>query len=229
MNKQRKLIYSQRNEVLQGADVHEQVLKYIEPVVASVVTDFVDFSQGDETTVDYATFNKALEQRVLKSGTNFVTPELVGHRNYEKIVSEITEEAIRQYEEKCKFAEENGIDFKETERSLLLNQVDRNWMEHIDNMDILRKGIGLRSIGHADPVIEYRKEGSDMFENMIETIQSNVAVFLCKIDMEEVVERKNAFEEKRIRQVQQRAGLTSNSPCPCGSGKKYKDCCGKRA
>ena len=228
MNKQRKLIYSQRNEVLDGADVHEQVKKYIEPVVASVVTDFVDFSNGDETTVDYATFNKALEQRVLKAGTDFVTPELVGHRNYEKIVTAITDEAIKQYEEKCEFAEANGIDFRETERSLLLNQVDRNWMEHIDNMDILRKGIGLRSIGHADPVIEYRKEGSDMFENMVETIQSNVAVFLCKIDMEEVVERKNAFEEKRVRQTQQRAGLTSNSPCPCGSGKKYKDCCGKR-
>ena len=67
-----------------------------------------------------------------------------------------------------------------------------------------------------------------MFEDMIESIQNNVAVFLCKINMEETVERKNAFEEKRVRQVQQRAGITSNSPCPCGSGKKYKDCCGKR-
>ncbi len=228
MNKQRKLIYAQRNEVLNGVDVHEQVLKYMEPVIASVVTDFVDFSKGDETTVDYVTFNKALEQRVLKPDSNFVTPDLVSHRNYERIVEEIMEEAKKQYEEKCKYAEENGFDFKEIERTVLLNQVDRKWMEHIDNMDILRKGIGLRSIGHADPVIEYRKEGSDMFEDMIESIQNNVAVFLCKINMEETVERKNAFEEKRVRQVQQRAGITSNSPCPCGSGKKYKDCCGKR-
>ncbi len=229
MNKQRKLIYSQRNDVLNGADVHEQVLKYMEPVIADTVAEFVSFEGGnDETTVDYDAFNRALEQRVLKPGTNFVTPELVGHRNYQKITDEISAEAVRQYDAKCRLAEENDMDFKEVERSVLLNQVDRNWMEHIDNMDLLRKGIGLRSIGHVDPVTEYRKEGSDMFEDMVTAIQNNVAIFLCKIDMEKTVERKNAFEEKRVRQNEQRMGIKSNSPCPCGSGKKYKDCCGRK-
>ena len=228
MNKQRQLIYSQRNEVLNGADVHAQILKYIEPIASSLVSTFVHYETGDETTVDYEAFNKAIEQRLLKKGTNIVTRELVGHRQYQMIVDAITDEAIKQYEEKCKLADENGIDFKETERNALLNQVDKHWMEHIDNMEILRRGIGLRGLGQRDPVIEYRREGTDMFENMIESIQTSVAILLCKADVEAVIERKNAYEEKENKINLRRQGVYSNGPCPCGSGKKFKDCCGKR-
>ena len=178
-----------------------------------------------ETTVDYAALNRALEQRVLNQGSAFVTKELVGHRNYQRIVDEVNAEAVRQYDDKMKYAEENGINFRETERNVLLNQVDKQWMEHIDNLDILRKGIGLRSLGQRDPVIEYRREGSDMFDAMIESIQNNVAIILCKLDVEQVVERKNAFVAQMTQRNNQKAGLFSNSPCPCGSGKKYKDCC----
>ena len=228
MNKQRQLIYSQRNEVLDGADVHAQVLKYIEPIASSLVATFVNYETGDETTVDYDAFNRAIEHRLLKKGTNVVTQELVGHRQYQRIVDAITQEAVKQYEEKCKLADENGINFKETERNALLNQVDKHWMEHIDNMDILRKGIGLRGLGQRDPVIEYRREGTDMFDNMIESIQNGVAIILCKADVEAVIERKSAYEERENQISLRRKGVYSNGPCPCGSGKKYKDCCGKK-
>lgn len=229
MNKQRKLVYEQRNEVLKGADVHEQVIKYIKPLIESIVAEFVDFTSGaDETTVDYDGFNRALEQRVLEQGTAIVNKELVGHRNYAKMVDTINEIALAQYDKKLKFAEENGINFREAERNTLLNQVDKHWMEHIDNMDILRKGIGLRGIGQRDPVLEYRREGTEMFDNMISSIQNSVAINICKLPVDIIVERKNAFEADRALKRNHMAGVYSNSPCPCGSGKKYKHCCGKK-
>ncbi|MGN1042379.1 MAG: preprotein translocase subunit SecA [Christensenellales bacterium] len=225
MNEQRKVIYSERNKVLNGVDVHEQVIKYIEPLISEIVLQYVDFSGGDETTVDYDALNKALEQRVLHNGSGFVTKELVGHRNYQRIIDAVNDEAVRQYNEKLEYAEKNGIDFRTTERNVLLNTVDKFWMSHIDNMDILRKGIGLRGLGQRDPVIEYRREGADMFNEMIDNIQTNVALVLCNIDIDAVVERRNAFVAQVKQRNEHKAGIFSNDPCPCGSGKKYKDCC----
>ncbi len=229
MNKQRQLIYSQRNEVLDGADVHEQILKYIEPIAQSLVMSFVNFEGGDETTVDYVAFNRAVEQRLLKKDTNLITKELVGHRNYQRIVDAIVDEAKEQYEAKLKLAEENGIDFRTSERNALLNQVDKHWTDHIDNMETLRRSIGLRGLGQRNPVIEYRREGMDMFDEMIESIQNSVAIMLCKLDVDAVIERKSILEERENQINLRRQGVYSNGPCPCGSGRKFKDCCGKKA
>lgn len=232
MNKQRQLIYSQRNDVLQGADVHGQVMKYIPAVIESIIDEYVDFSSGDEKSVDYEALNRALEQRVLKPETNLVTEELCGHLSYNRIVEAVEAEVLKQYEEKMAYAEENGIDFKATERNVLLNQVDKHWMDHIDAMDILRKGIGLRGYGQKDPVLEYRREGFEMFDEMIESIQKSVSIMLCKLDVHQVVERRNAFmayqqaQKSRVTVRNDSAAIGRNSPCPCGSGKKYKNCCG---
>jgi preprotein translocase subunit SecA len=229
MNQQRKLVYEQRNQVLDGEDVHEQILKYMKPIVEDIIGEFVDLTKDDETNIDYDAFNRALEQRILLKDTNIVDKNLVGHLNYERISEKIIEEATTQYEDKLAFAEENKINFRETERNVLLNQVDKHWMEHIDSMDILRKGIGLRGLGQRDPVLEYKREGYEMFDIMIKSIQENVAIMLCKLNVEAVVERKNAFEAHAKEVNEKKAGIYRNSPCPCGSGKKYKDCCGKRA
>ena len=229
MNKQRQLIYAERQKVFNGEDVHDQILKYIEPSVSDIVARYVDYSTGDETTVDYEAFNGALERFFLKKGTNFVTKELVGHRQYDRIVEEITAEAQKQYEEKCAYMQEHGFDYKDIERQILLRTVDSNWMNHIDNMETLRRGIGLRGLGQRDPVIEYRREGTDMFDGMIETIQNTVAVTMCKLDIEEVVEEREAKAEKAEQISLRQKGIFSNSPCPCGSGKRYKDCCGKKS
>jgi len=230
MNKQRQLIYSQRNEVLDGKDVHEQIIKYIEPLAYEIVDSFVDFSKGDETTIDYANFNATLENRLLAKGTNLITPELCAHLKRDMIEDAVYEEAKRQYEEKMKLAEENGINFKATERNVLLNQVDRHWMNQIAAMDELRKGIGLRGYGQKDPVMEYRREGFEMFDEMVEGIQNSTAITLCMVDMNAVIERKNAFTamaERRRTIVNTEKEPGRNDPCPCGSGRKYKNCCGR--
>lgn len=225
MNKQRQLIYTQRDEVIDGADVHDQIIKYIRPIVQDIIVRHVDLSKGDETTVDYDALNRELEMRLLKKGTNFVDNHVIGSLVYDNIINAVTEEAVKQYEEKSKFAEENGLNWHETERQTLLYMVDKYWMQHIDNMDALRKGIGLRGLGQRDPVIEYRREGMDMFDEMVDNIQANTASALCKADVEKTVKARNEEQRKFAELELKRRGLFPDMPCKCGSGKRYKDCC----
>ena len=132
-------------------------------------------------------------------------------------------------------AKELGIDFGRLERDILLSTVDRHWMAHISNMDILRRGIGLRGYGQRDPFVEYRREGFEMFDAMIEEIQEFTAVRLARIDPDQIIEavkmRQQQLERARAvrfvstQKTDKKPGR--NDPCPCGSGKKYKNCCGK--
>ncbi|MDR0697585.1 MAG: preprotein translocase subunit SecA [Christensenellaceae bacterium] len=235
MNKQRQLIYAQRNEVLDGKDVHDQIIKYMEPVIEEITNSFVDFTQGDETTIDYANFNNNLELKVLNKGTNIVTRELCSHLNYTLLVDTIYQKAKEQYEEKIQRAKENNINFYSTERELLLNQVDKHWMNHIADMDALRKGIGLRGYAQHDPIMEYRREGADMFEKMIDSIQTSTVIMLVKFDIDLVLEQIS-LKKREIQQmiakstaktIEKKVRVGRNDPCPCGSGRKYKNCCGK--
>ena len=231
MNKQRQLIYTERNEVLAGKDVHEQILKYFEPLVAEIVYKYLD-AEGEVTDERIELFNRDLEDNLLARGTNLITHEVYENKSDEKIEEYVYDTLVEQYENKIKRAEEEGIHFKGTERNMLLRQVDRHWMQHIAAMDQLRKGIGLRAIAQRDPVIEYRREGMDMFDQMIDNIQETTAKNLIKIDIEAVIERKNMFVQQLQRHVTVRntdANKTvgRNDPCPCGSGRKYKNCCGK--
>ena len=231
MNKQRQLIYSERNAVLDGKDVHEQILKYFEPLALGIVGTFLNYDESEEE-VDIPSFNSALELKLLEKGTELITPELLSELSEEKVEDLVLETAIRQYEAKIKKAEENRIDFKRTERNVLLNQVDKQWMNHISNMDALRKGIGLRGYGQKDPVMEYRREGFEMFDAMIETIQDNTAMILAKLDIDAVIERINLYTRAQQRRVtvvntDKKKQPGRNDPCPCGSGKKYKNCCGR--
>jgi len=169
---------------------------------------------------------------LLEKGTGLITPELLTELSEEKIEELVLETAINQYEAKVKKAVENRIDFKRTERNVLLNQVDKQWMNHISNMDALRKGIGLRGYGQKDPVMEYRREGFEMFDAMIETIQDNTAMILAKLDIDAVIERINLYTREQKRRVtvvntEKKKQPGRNDPCPCGSGKKYKNCCGR--
>ncbi len=228
MNKQRQLIYEQRDEVLAGKDVHEQVLKYFEPIAENICYGFLD----KEAEVDIAAFNSALEQKLLNAGTNLITEEIAESMATDKVISLVYETACKQYEEKIARAKEEGIDFGMTERNLLLRQVDRHWMRQLEAMDALRKGIGLRGYGQRDPVMEYRREGFEMFDEMVESIQDTTATMLAKVDIEKVIERKNIYEAQMQRRVVVRntdpnRTVGRNDPCPCGSGKKYKNCCGK--
>ena len=231
MNKQRQMIYAERNEVLGGKDVHEQVLKYFEPIVSEIVDKYLETDEEmDESRI--AAFNNELENRLLNKDTNLITAELISEMSDQRIEDYVYETVVEQYEAKIKRAEEEQIDFKSTERNLLLRQVDSHWKDHIAAMDQLRKGIGLRGLGQRDPVMEYRREGFEMFDSMIEDIQDRTATILAKIDIEAVIERKNIFIQEQLRRVTIRntdpaKSVGRNDPCPCGSGRKYKNCCGK--
>jgi preprotein translocase subunit SecA len=239
MNKQRQLIYGQRNEVLEGKDIHDQILKFVEQLCEEIVGQYIDFTENDETTIDYAAVNTELELKVLDKGTNIITPELCGRMNIDLIEKTVYETAVKQYEDKIARAKENGIDFGEIERIMLLRVVDGYWRDHIDAMDMLRKGIGLRGYGQRDPVMEYRREGFEMFDEMVEAIRRTTAIRLLKADVDRMILQ---VQERRVSQMQREADASRrvtyvnrdanksvgrNDPCPCGSGRKYKNCCGK--
>ena len=248
MNKQREVMYAERMKVLKGEDVHEQVLKYIPDFVRTVVSEAVSIDQMPEKWDEHA-LNRALENRLLPEGSNFITREKLDRWDVDHAIEVIAKETEKAYEEKIKeVKEELGIDYSDVERRFLLMNVDRNWIDQIDAMDQLRKGIGLRAYGNVDPVIAYKKEGFDMFEEMIERIQNNTIAMLLKVRIE--VSRPMVRPVEQMQPVVEPAQMITNSPaetgakpiprtaakevgrndpCPCGSGKKYKNCCGKNA
>ena len=183
MNKQRLVMYGERMNVLKGADVHEQVLKYIPDYVAEVVSAAVNVEAMPELWNE-AELNAALEEKVLPEGTNYVTRERLTKWDYETALRKISKKVEKEYEKKIAEYKEMGLDFGAAERRVLLMTVDRNWIDHIDAMDQLRKGISLRAYGHVDPVISYKKEGYDMFEEMIQRIQRTVISVLLKVKVE---------------------------------------------
>lgn len=138
------------------------------------------------------------------------------------------------YEQKEK--EFEGFDLREIERIILLKVIDRKWMDHIDDMDQLREGIGMQAYGQRDPVVEYRLVGFDMFNDMIKSIEEETAGALFHVQIEQKIEREEApkitgtnkdIDGPRTPYVRKGAKVGRNDPCPCGSGKKYKNCCGK--
>ncbi len=228
MNKQREIIYAERNKVLMGADVHEQIVKMIEPLVQEVIGYYADYKE-DYTAWDYEAFNAAIEQRLLPAGSNYMTKERASCFDVYKLRDDLAKLVIEQYEEKIAKATADGINFSEIERLILLKTVDSKWMDHIDAMDQLRKGIGLRAYGQRDPVIAYQNEGFTMFEDMISRIHTDTAVSLIKITVEKR-EQGTSMNIGRVAAkpvVSKKSDVGRNDPCPCGSGKKFKNCCGQ--
>lgn len=183
MNTQRKVMYEERLNVLKGADVHEQVLKYIPDYVEEVVRSAVNVEDMPELWNE-TELNAALEAKLLPEGTNYVTREKLTKWDYPLAIRKITNKTIKEYEKKIEDIKAAGIDFRDVERRVLLMNVDRNWIDHIDAMDQLRKGIGLRAYGQVDPVISYKKEGFEMFDEMVERIQRTTIAVLLKVKVE---------------------------------------------
>ena len=172
MNQQRIIMYGQRMKVLRGENVHEQVLKYIPDYAESTVRAAVNTDvEPSKWNVD--DLNRALEQRLLPEGTNYVTQEKLDKWDYDVAIKHIVKRTEKAYEEKiASLQKETGINFGDVERQILLRNVDRNWIDHIDAMDQLRKGIVLRAYGQTDPVIAYKQEGSAMFEYRRHALES---------------------------------------------------------
>ena len=183
MNTQRLVMYGERMKVLKGEDVHGQVLKYIPDYVAETINSAVNVEVMPELW-NAEELNAALEAKVLPEGTNYVTQEKLNKWDYELALKKITNKVTKEYENKIAELKEMGVDFGNVERQILLRTVDRNWIDHIDAMDQLRKGIGLRAFGQMDPIIAYKKEGFEMFDEMVERIQRTTISVLLKVKLE---------------------------------------------
>ena len=183
MNKQREVMYAERMNVLKGENVHEQVLKYIPDFVEETVRSAVNVEDMPELWNEFE-LNEALEAKILPEGLGYVTRERLTKWDYETAIRKISKRAAKEYEKKIEELKEMGVDFHDVERRVLLMTVDRNWIDHIDAMDQLRKGIGLRAYGQVDPVISYKREGFDMFDEMVERIQRTTISTLLKVKIE---------------------------------------------
>lgn len=248
MNTQRTIIYSQRNKVLMGESVHDEIIEMIRHQ-AEVITEFYADRNTDWQEWDIENFNKDIERYLLPGEKEFLTEERLSQWDVDDIIDHLYNEMLTRYDEKRKIAEAAGINFDEVERVVLLRVVDTQWMEHIDAMDILRRGIGLRAYGQQDPVIAYKKEGFEMFDEMVERIKEQTVQFLMRISIEQAPLRREkaavetqatrgsspATQQQRAQQPKAPQPAVSqkvagrNDPCPCGSGKKYKNCCGRDA
>ena len=239
MNVQRTIIYGERNKVLDGINAHDQILKMMRDQVDKLVAAYTD-ERVDWDEWDYETLNKEIERRLLPGEEDFLTQERMEKWALDEIKEQLYEAVRSAYEDKIAEADALGkeanapIDFSEIERVIMLRVIDSKWMDHIDSMDQLRKGIVLKAYGNQDPVAAYKKAGLEMFEDMTAKMEEEIVSLLMHVN----VERAPRREEQKIEMVTNRNGGASpaakavkagsvgrNDPCPCGSGKKYKECC----
>lgn len=234
MNKQREVMYAERMNVIKSKDVHDEILKFIPTYVEETIRMSADNANKPETW-DLEALNKNVEQRLLPPDSNFFTREKLDNWDYDFILQKLNEETIRVYEEKiAKYAEE-GVNFGDLEKFILLRNVDSKWIDHIDAMDQLRKGISLRAYGNVDPVVEYKNESLEMFEDLTYSIQTDTVRILLKAELKRTPVKRDDSPRNLVtnetegvkRPIVAKTKIGRNDPCPCGSGKKYKDCCGK--
>ncbi|MCL2587445.1 MAG: preprotein translocase subunit SecA [Firmicutes bacterium] len=253
MNGQRELIYTERNKILDGIDVHQQIMNMFPDVVEKVVSKAIDV-EAHWREWDLERANKVLGSELFGKEVEYLDKENTEGADSSDIIDMVLEAVNTQYQEKVEKLKEEGFNFAHVERHVLLNTVDDRWMDHIDQMVQLRSGIGLRGYGQKDPLVEYRRESIDMFNNMIEQINERTALFLFKIQVEKREEKPQPFRHQKMtsgrgedlsgpvrhnpeaqtpigrpqgtytKQSQKEVGR--NDPCPCKSGKKFKSCCG---
>ncbi len=232
MSKQREIIYGERNKVLSGADVHQEILDMFPNVVHKVVYNCIS---DDKPFFDWDLehFNKELEKRLFEKDSNVVTEKFVEECEVEDVYKKVYELVVLRYENLVKHSFEIGFNFSMLERDFLLRVVDSLWMRHIDTMEILKKEIGLQAYGGHNPLVEYKREGFDLFDEMVEKIREDTSTLLLnfKIERPPVMRKPDRPVQMQTNQKFVQAKSTKvvgrNDPCPCGSGKKYKHCCGK--
>ena len=234
LNKQRTIIYGERNKVLEGEDVHSQVIGMMKDFVyeqcSYAIDDSIPFYEWDLEKI-----NTSLETRLIPHGTNLVTKEMVEGCDLAAISQKIYEKVLESYDQKIDACKKIGFDFAILERAFLLRIVDRFWMDHIDAMNTLRTEIFTQQYGQKDPLVVYKSDSFDMFDEMISRIREYTATALLNARIEARVERPNQPRPVTVQtanggvQGSYHADKTvgRNDPCPCGSGKKYKNCCGK--
>ena len=236
MNQQREIIYGQRREVLEGGDMHARIMEMRNTLIEEAVNRHIG-DEGNLDTWDLEGLAGYLEKLCIdKGGVQKAYDETKEHLKKE-LVATLEARADRIYEQREKMWADAKLDMREFERVALLGSVDSRWMDHIDAMTELRDGIGLRAYGQRDPVIEYKREGYDMFEEMVHLIQEDTVRRLYFTVLARPIERKQVAQPvaathgeaaaQPAAPKKAAAKVGRNDPCPCGSGKKYKNCCGR--
>lgn len=236
MNMQREVVYKQRSEVLEGKNLKDQIIEMIKDLVSDSVRIHLEGTNEENLEEEIGKLIKYLEDICLPNGSIKVS-DLESLSN-DEIKGKLIDILIDIYDEKEKeFGEEQ---LREVERVILLRVVDQKWMDHIDNMDHLKQGMGLRAYKQVDPIQAYQMEGSDMFEEMINGIKLDTVKFLFHLQVQRTVERERVAEETsashggdssdvKKKPVRNETKEGRNDLCSCGSGKKYKNCCGREA
>ena len=243
MNAQREIIYKQRREVLDGEDIHQNILNMVDSIAEDTVSVYTDYAENSKS-LNVEGLNTEIQDTFGLDMSEFVN----SHKDDPNaIIDELKSKAHSKYDEKEE--EITPEKMRELERIVMLKVVDEKWMDHIDNMDELKDGIGLRAYGQQDPIVKYRMEGMDMFDEMIANIKLDVVKILMNIRKQSSNAQRHetakitgaalqAIESvdggKKINTpehsqtiVNDRPKIGRNEPCPCGSGRKYKNCCGK--
>lgn len=232
MNEQRKIIYKQRQMVLDGEDIHETIHQMLDSIINSAIDDYIGISEIPEEWNLHALTEFA--NKYLRADGEFVIAEAdldtITKNDVKNMLTEIAEKRYAQQEELF------GPAMRELERVIMLRVVDTLWMDHLDEMEHVKREIGLRAYGQHDPVVEYRNVGSELYEGMLEAIKRDTVRYLLfampriKIEREQVAKPMDTGSDGSLKKQsakKDRNEVGRNDPCPCGSGKKYKHCCGK--
>ena len=235
-NEQREVIYAERRKVLDGENMHDTVREMITDTVGSYVGRIAS-SEVDPSEWDMGELSAMLDP-IVPFGKIQLTDEEKNKGNANALTKRLQDKALEMYEERCKEEFESEEQLAEIERVIILKTVDRKWMDNIDDMEQLRQGIGLQGYGNKDPLVEYKLAGYDMFNDMIASIKEETAriMFHVRLKPREEVKREQVAKEtgtnkdetlKKEPTKRKAKKIGRNDPCPCGSGKKYKNCCGK--
>ena len=233
MSEQREIIYDERRRVLNGESMRDFIYK----MITDIVENCVDISINEDAELEEWNFNELNTLLIPTVPLQPVTAERVKKPKKNSLKQQLKEEAVKMYETKeAEFPNSEAI--RELERVILLKVIDRKWMDHIDDMEQLRQGIGLQAYGQRDPLVEYKTRGYKMFDELIQNIKEETVRLLFHIKVEQKVEREQVAKVTGTNKddsaprgpvKRENAKIYPNDPCPCGSGKKYKQCCGRKA
>ena len=232
MNEQREIIYAERRRVLDGESMRDVIYK----MITDIVENTVDAVIGEENNAQEWNLNELNSLLLPIVPLTPVTLDRITNQKKDGLKQQLKEEAVKLYEAKeAEFPEPEAI--RELERVILLKIIDRKWMDHIDDMDQLRQGIGLQAYGQRDPLVEYKLSGYEMFDSMTDNIREDTVKLLFHVKVEQKVEREqvaqvtgtnkdDSLAKAPVKRMD--AKIYPNDPCPCGSGKKYKQSCGRK-
>ena len=233
MSEQREIIYEERLRVLNGESMRDVIYK----MITDITENCVDICINDDADISDWDFNELNTLLIPTIPLQPLTPERVKKPKKNSLKQQLKEEAVKLYEAKeAEFPEPEAI--RELERVVLLKVIDRKWMDHIDDMEQLRQGVGLQAYGQRDPLVEYKMSGYEMFDEMTQNIREETVRLLFHIKIEQKVEREQQAKITGTNKddslpkgpvKRENAKVYPNDPCPCGSGKKYKNCCGQKA